>query len=557
MKTRLILSGLLMFFFTLISRAQWSTDPSHPGIVCSSSGSKSVLQSFDDGNGGAFIFWLDARKDAGKGARDIYGQHYNADGVGQWEANGRQIIEHYSHITAFSVQRSLNGEIIIGWASVSQSANWNDTLSFQRLDNNGARVWASDLIMASAGTSPYSIIYVDGFNFTQDAGGYWVDIQVDYMGGSNGNRLSRFNSSGVLTGIFDGFTAGPQNGFGSSNIESARDAGNNVYLFYSSGNGSGASLFCSKFDISGNMLWGPVNVTTGTSGLSYQFLGIGDSNGITFTWISNSQIFARRLHDNGSPDWGGNPLPICTAGGDRNNLFWKKKDTNYYLVWNDSRPGLSPGSNSIFVQKFDTTGNIAWTADGSQVLNIGASLSNPGFDFADNNSLIVCFQQGADGYVAEKVLDNGSPIWGPNGYLITTNMYIPYYQEHIDLQLQNHFITTWIPFVGGSQIPVYVSEVPADPWAGVAQLQQDELRVYPNPATSQFTVSFPGIRGKAELSLFDMEGRIQYSLNLEELKTDVPVIVPSGQIPSGVYLLQLRTASQLLGRKLIIRKQAE
>ena len=84
--------------------------------------------------------------------------------------------------------------------------------------------------------------------------------------------------------MYNGEPEGTQYNFGSSGLYSAFDAADNIYIYYSTGNGAGAELMCLKVNTEGDTLWGPVNVIEGTQGLFYQFSGISDGDGITFVW---------------------------------------------------------------------------------------------------------------------------------------------------------------------------------------------------------------------------------------------------------------------------------
>ena len=76
---------------------------------------------------------------------------------------------------------------------------------------------------------------------------------------------------------FDGVEIGPL-GMGHSNMTT--DGANGAYIYYSSGNGAGAALYCMHIDEYAGELWADwVNVTAGTTGLAYQFSGIGDDAG--------------------------------------------------------------------------------------------------------------------------------------------------------------------------------------------------------------------------------------------------------------------------------------
>ena len=124
-------------------------------------------------------------------------------------------------------------------------------------------------------------------------------------------------------------------------------------------------MYCLKLSMTGDTIWGPVNVLSGTSGLNYQFAGFSDESGITFVWQGNgdggssTNLYARRLDPDGTFAWGGSTTTICAADGEQGRFDCKKSGDNYYITWSDGRPGTEPGNYDIYAQKFDINGNLA------------------------------------------------------------------------------------------------------------------------------------------------------------------------------------------------------
>src|SRR6187551_2717774 len=84
-------SNMLLICLTMISLqplkcfAQWSSSSFSNTVVCAEDGGQGGGIIATDGNGGAIIAWGDDRNG---GYSDVYAQHFNADGVIQWQANG-------------------------------------------------------------------------------------------------------------------------------------------------------------------------------------------------------------------------------------------------------------------------------------------------------------------------------------------------------------------------------------------------------------------------------------------------------------------------------------
>lgn len=534
------------------SQAQWSTDPDNPGIVSDYQGLQYRVHAFADDNGGVFVFWLDSRNNLGYGERDIYGQHFDADGYALWEEDGRQIIQHYHKINNFDVLRDYNQEIIIGWITKSHLYPYSDSLRFQRIDNDGLKVWGNDLLVSNAAASPNSILSVDDFDIIHNNSGYCLALDITYYGGSNGNRLTKFNSDGVLTGNYDGIPLTAS--YGNSELVNAFDSGDNMYLFYSSGNGAGAALNCLKTDPQGNSQWGPVNVLDGTSGLSYQFAGISDESGITFIWQGNGvnveNIYARRYNPDGSTGWNGTTLTICDANGSQANFFVKKSGSQYFITWNDGRPGVDPGNFDIYAQKFDVNGNIYWQNNGIEVTSLSTYLPHPKLEFTDDNAIIVCHQATIYGFVAQKVTDNGNLVWDENGNLICTTQFSPFYEEHIELRSGANLIAVWMANNGDGNI--YITRIDQSGTIGDQDIPVAPVSVYPNPAKDVISIGLQENKDVSAIFIDDSFGRRIFYSEPVIWTTEGTISLDLPDLSPGLYFLEIKGDNETVIRKLLI-----
>jgi hypothetical protein len=405
MKT-MTFSLIVVLLFTATSViSQWSTDPQNPGLVCDLTGIQNNVSSFSDEAGGAYVFWLDARNNPGDPAKEIYGQHYDSEGYAMWEPDGRLIATHYHRIMAFEITPGIDGNMVLGMITKSVEAGSGDTLRFHMMDASGEHVWDNELVVGNTGSVPHSIIYITNFMVLPVEDEYYVFIGVTYSGGANGNRYTRFDSGGDLLGVYDGVPVGSQGYVGPTRCATTYDGSNDFYLFYATGNGSGADLHAFRFNSGGSLIWGPVDVTEGTSGLSYQMDGVSDPNGISFVWQGNSggsvNLMSRRLSPSGSFLWGGEVLNVCAADGSQTNFHLKRKDMYIFITWADGRPGTDPGNYDIYAQKMDTTGFFYWTPDGNQVASFNTYIPHPMLEILDDYSIFVNHQSTQAGFMAQ------------------------------------------------------------------------------------------------------------------------------------------------------------
>jgi Secretion system C-terminal sorting domain len=455
-----ILVGVLSILYSS-AFSQWTTDPAAPTTVCNAISDQVKVITTDDGAGGMYTFWRDSR--AGSTLNAVYGQRYDANGIAQWESNGRMVLSYFDNIASFNVLRSSSdGEMIIGAVTGPQSG---DTLRFQSLDANGAHLWQNDVIAATKIDGGF--IYIDGFSMLRDGSGYCAKIEVSYMGGSNGNRITRFNSQGVLTGVYNGVPVGTQTYFGHSQILRTYDANDDVYLWYTNGNGAGAHATLYKIDVNANVLFGPIDVMAGTNGLSYQTEAISDANGITFLWQENSPITnsvdltISRFLNNGTAAWSPSAKSLCNADGAQGQFFWKKNGAYLYIVWADGRPGVV-GNYATYAQKLNMLGDPQWQVNGVLVADDPTYIPYPKFDFDENGNMIIAhLAGGTSAFNAQKVDPNGNLLWPSTGTKVSNTNYTTYlYDDFQVMHLSSGTnVAVWSGNMGGTAGDLFMNKI--------------------------------------------------------------------------------------------------
>jgi hypothetical protein len=559
MKTlRLFITAIAVSMLFLTANAQWRTDPASPGLVCDLSGTQSNIVSLGDEEGGAYVFWTDTRNNPGQTPKQIYGQHYNNEGYELWESGGRLVMSHYNGILYYKIVRKDDGKLVLGMITQSQAYPGGDTLRFQMLDEAGAPVWDDPLVVANAGTTPNFILYLSFIMIMPVNDDIYVNIGVIYYGGSNGNRFTRFDSNGNLTGSYDGVTTGNQNYVGATYWDRTYDGSGDYYLFYATGNGSGASLHCFRFNGYGSQIWGPVDVTAGTAGLSYQLGGISDINGISLIWqgsgTGETDLFSRRLTPGGAFAYGGNTVDICSANGTQSNFFLKRKDMYLYVTWADGRPGVDPGYYDIYAQKLDTTGYLYWSPNGIEIASFNTYGPYPKLEIMDDYSIIVNHQSTVAGFMAQKVAADGSLPWGPGAKQLATTTFNPFYENHTLFQSGDNTIAVWNQSAsGGGADGVYITLADKVQYAALPEKESNDISIYPNPAKDYVEVRLPEGMKVVSAGLFNAAGQMVLNRNLNEAPANDPISFITADLPPGLYFFRVITASETLEKKLLIR----
>jgi phosphatidylserine/phosphatidylglycerophosphate/cardiolipin synthase-like enzyme len=81
-----------------------------------------------------------------------------------------------------------------------------------------------------------------------------------------------------------------------------------------------------------------------------------------------------------------------------------------------------------------------------------------------------------------------------------------------------------------------------------------KLSVYPNPTTGAFTVGFTAKRNESvSLEVLSFDGRVVWQTQANTLTGSNSIKVQDVQLPSGIYMVRLKTSAGDLGRKLMVK----
>jgi len=169
--------------------------------------------------------------------------------------------------------------------------------------------------------------------------------------------------------------------------------------------------------------------------------------------------------------------------------------------------------------------------------------SSPNFD---GTVYVVC---GTSGQVG-----NTSSGWPHNAMYVSTNT--KYGSLAIDVtgdRLDAKFIlsdgTTWDQFTiqkSGARMAGMIDQNEGD----------EELAVFPNPATNQFTIAFNSQKSATKISVFDINGRQVYFTEVPKNDSPDPVLLRVSRsemfVRQGIYFVRLVNDEKAITRKLLI-----
>lgn len=393
----------------LSSNITWTTNGN---IICNETYDQELPQICSDGAEGAIITWQDARE--GIGYPDVYAQKIDSDGNTLWDVNGTVIsIENFAQ-DMIQICSDGAGGAIIAWEDGRGGLSQSDIYA-QRIDSTGNIKWTinGEAISTEVDRQEFVQICSDG------AGGA-ILVWEDYRDGPgrhayvqridlNGNVLWDVNGTFVSTG--GGHPQIVSDGMGGAIITFAQ-----------------VDVYAQKIDSNGNLPWGGnTHICTAVDTQTFpQICGDG-AGGAIISWvdyrnmsITASDIYAQRVHQNGTLMWTVNGEAICVSPGTQSIPQICSDGTGGAIItWFDSRGA----TNDIYAQKVDSNGNIQWTLGGEAICTESESQSYPEICSDENGGAIVIwrdYRNGANWDVYAQWVDSDGIVETNNGIPICT-----------------------------------------------------------------------------------------------------------------------------------------
>jgi len=566
MKPLKLLALPIYFGFCFSAIAQWNPDPSENNLVCAVAELKQDLQMVSDGNNGSFLFWSDRRHypdlgniygqhlDAeanilweeearpfclapriqrqvnsisdGQGGAYIvwldaristtsvdvwqwYAQHVNANGIASWQENGIPIsgspvgsgagafLEHSTPLCADG-----SGGFIIAWAQSSAINNTQDCFA-QRVDIGGNLLWngGNPLPVRVGPSYPQSLqVLSDG------AGGAYIVHTDTNNGSSYGIRAHRISADGELLWGEDGLT--PLWGAAAQQFHAALAPNNALFVAWQQ-NPSPHFIKAQLVASDGQILWQEGGVEAVTPGVLLQKPRVeADEYGCYITFLRTDDVYvavrAQKLNFQGQSLWGeiGVPLTLSQSGQQDHKI--------------------TPDGFGGAVIHFQVN-----------------SVSMPG----GNPSMWVARNVKSDGtFNGDIVIVNNSTSSTAKGY------------KNVLPLNSNEYLMTWLerrpPHILGSR-QVYASKFFFTPYEITnvsGNSVREQVSIYPNPANGQFRIDNLGPDANV-ISVFDSKGQIIYNETQNRNFTDINTI----NWKTGLYLVKIEQGDTIQTRRVIVK----
>jgi len=489
------------------------------------------------------------------GGKDVFYAKFNAAGTLQWvkSAGGPEDDEGWSVIVDSNLNVFINGRFH-GTAQFGGStviSNGMQDVFLLKADSNGNTIWLKN------GGGPYEEYVLQNsiaFNkygnilMTGSYGGMTDSLGTSTFGAIHLNAYYP-GGSDIFMAVYD---------YENGNVLSAKSAGGYRNDFGGSVSSDGADNLYTGMVSSWTTHFDNDTVLCPISENGIYIVKYNDSNEVR--WVNS--IYLSGFGDigaSGCTDRDGNAY-LCGT------FYMAQLMVNETVVATHPVPSLETGQD-IFVSKFDSTGNHAWTLVlGGISYDIGEAISvdsllnvyitgsyywyvkfGPDTLLSDGDPDVFVAKYDKDGNFQWVLSGSGS------GFSEGTSIAVSPSGNEIYLagRYSGPFTLGGYSFEGpATGTDMFVARISQPLSVGSSPQAQPTVTISPNPGSGQVKVSFE-TGSFSELSLKDMAGRTVYQT---AIPAGVAALYPDvSQLPNGVYLLQLKGSKGAYTQKLIVQ----
>lgn len=420
-------------------------------------------------------------------------------------------------------------------SSTKQGNQHTRDIFVAKYNTNGGIVWAKSF-GSKAGSDWGKTIALDGSNnifvggvFTNkvlSCDGYSIDKYDVY--------LAKLNSAGTALWqkryTSPNFTC-PYNNYGES---LSTDASGNVFLTgmfagtLSFGSGPGMTItsingsqdvFAAKINGSGTTQWVK---SAGGNSTDYGYTIFADASGNVFTGgMFGSDAFLHKYNSTGGFEWTVNPFPISNE--------WPSNSISRIL----------PYSGSLLVINAGVGFKTISPADGAVMSSdslVGNASSSPGATITD-------VAVAGSGYVFTVMGKCGTVTIGSTP-LVSSNE-CPYSGNSRDI---------FIVRTGAAPPAFQTSNDITDPLATIKTVPENEIEVYPNPASDELNVTLPEFENVTTLFIQNQFGRTVWTERIESQRRNVIINLDEHSFQSGIYYLICLSNGEVKTQRFVVEK---
>ena len=491
----------LLFAFSMAFTSffsQWNPNTSMNTPIAVMNGKQNDARIMEDGHGGAFITWKDARP--GTTNPDIYIQRINSSGNILWNLNGIALCNDLSDQSTPNITTDMNGGAIVSWTD--RRNNGERDVYAQRIDSSGNILWTTNGV-------PVAIKPNREHNekiASDDAGGaIIVWEEYDTLNFVWDVRAQRINPNGTIMWPFGGLKLSTTIS-NKLNPKLQRDKrGGAIVTWQDFRNGTDYDIYAQRISASGILMWGNAAKSVASmpgSQINPKIDPDSASKGVYIAWQDarnglDYDIYCQKLDSNGAAMWIANGIAACSANFNQSavDIISNSEINGVILTWKDSRSG----NEDIYANKINSNGSIAWQQNGKLIATSPFSQINPNICSDGNMGAIITWQDSTvndwDVY-AQKLDANGNSVWTPNGVVVSNAIEIQGHPKNIP-DGQGGSIFVWQDKRSGFY-DIYVHRIFYDGYnVGLKEESAiQSIEGYPNPFSGEINISVAGIDSK-------------------------------------------------------------
>jgi hypothetical protein len=346
-------AGLLGLTLLPHPAAAWPDDPDSNVALCDTTGDQTTPTSIPDGASGAIVTWSDYRG----GNSDIYAQRISADGTPLWARNGVALCTATGDQMIPTIAPDDSGGAIVTWSEYD-SNNYN--IYVQRISAQGAVRWtASGVALCTAPNGQYYPAIVG------DGGSGAIVSWLDQRSGTYDIYAQRISALGSVQWPANGVVLCAATAELMPPAIAPADSG--AIVTWSDLRNGNSDIYAQRVSASGAPLWteNGVALCTATGNQTSPAIAPADSGAIV-TWRdcrsdAYGDIYAQRLPADGTPRWTANGVALCTdAAQQYSPIIVSDGGSGAIVTWLDSRNGMS----DIYARRISEDGTPQWTDNG-------------------------------------------------------------------------------------------------------------------------------------------------------------------------------------------------
>ncbi len=418
----------------------WSGDPTESALVyehSTSADAAGVAELLADGSGGFYVAWQTSGYSTS--TFDVRAQHYDAQGVARWTANGI-VLSASGTVSAFPKPVSDgSGGTVVGWIQAPNASTSTSEIYAQRLSADGTALWGTGGIALTTGNAARFLAGAIAVS-----NGNTILVWYDQRSGAPGIYGQRLDANGIAQWAAGGKLLAAENSATPVGVlpEVVSDGSGGFIVTW--GVSLGYPYFdivAQRFDGSGNSAWttSPVVVSHNEQGVRGLSTTSDGAAGVIASWVSKgvngshnaSGVFGQRLDASGTPVWNsGVPELVAPVSANQYDVDIAGDGSGgAVFAWSDTRNVSNFDSDDVYAQRLGAVGDRQWGSTGMRLSAATGDAQQPRLRLdADGNALVVWpdaresesvnIGNAVDVY-AQKITPSGTLVFAKGGNLVS------------------------------------------------------------------------------------------------------------------------------------------